>query len=153
MSVRDEIEYIQISQDWRHRDNLTWQLPSLIVAIGGAVIAAAFTLDMTPLIKAVLLGFGAFLSLCLNFALKENLHYQVGSGEALTKIVKGEKIPENVPRRIIKPEDLGIKNWKKELVRKHRLTGSYYLLNFCIIITIILFGLVVSSIAECLILW
>lgn len=68
MFIWDEVEYNQISEDWRHRDNLTWQIPSVIVAIGGALIAAAFTLNKKPCIRPLLLGFGAFLSLCLIFA-------------------------------------------------------------------------------------
>ena len=48
MSVRGEVEYSQISQDWRHRDNLTWQIPSIIVVIGGALITAAFALKIDP---------------------------------------------------------------------------------------------------------
>ena len=152
MSNRDEVEYNQISEDWRHRDNLTWQIPSVIVAIGGALIAAAFTLDIKPCIRPLLLGFGAFLSLCLIFALKENLWYQIGSGEALKKIANGEgyKIPKNKVRRIVKPEDWKVKNCKKELIKIHGLTGSYHLFHFCIIVTIILFGLLIWSIYKCL---
>ncbi len=147
-------EYKQISEDWRHRDKLTWQLPSVVVVIGSALTAAAFTLntDLQYLyvIRPILLLFGGFLSLCLTFALKENLWYQIGSGEALIKIVqdKGDKIPTDKVRRIIKPEDLAINESMKQLCKKHRLTGSYIFYIFCIFVTIILFGLSIWSIVE-----
>ncbi|MBW1822156.1 MAG: hypothetical protein JRI92_10425 [Deltaproteobacteria bacterium] len=72
------------------------------------------------------------MSLCLTFALKENLWYQIGSGEALIKIVqdKGDEIPTDKVIRIIKPEDLAINESMKQLCKKHRLTGSY-ILYFC----------------------
>jgi len=41
-------EYNQISEDWRHRDKLTWQLPSVVIVIGSALTAAAFTLNIDP---------------------------------------------------------------------------------------------------------
>lgn len=147
-------EYNQISEDWRHRDKLTWQLPSVIVVIGSALTAAAFTLNIDLqylyVIRPILLLFGGFLSLCLTFALKENLWYQIGSGEALIKIVqdKGDKIPMDKVRRIIKPEDLAINESMKQLCKKHRLTGSYIFYIFCIFVTIILFGLSIWSIVE-----
>ena len=48
MTNCEKVEYEQISEDWRHRDNFTWQIPSVIVVIGGALIAAALTLDIKP---------------------------------------------------------------------------------------------------------
>lgn len=147
-------EYNQISEDWRHRDKLTWQLPSVIVVIGSASMAAAFTLNIDLqylyVIRPILLLFGGFLSLCLTFALKENLWYQIGSGETLIKIVqdKGDKIPTDKVRRIIKPKDLAINESMKQLCKKHRLTASYIFYIFCIFVTIILFGLFIWSIVE-----
>ena len=147
-------EYNQISEDWRHRDKLTWQLPSVVVVIGSALTAAAFTLNIDLqylyVIRPILLLFGGFLSLCLTFALKENLWYQIGSGEALIKIVqdKGDKIPMDKVRRIIKPEDLAINESMKQLCKKYRLAGSYIFYIFCIFVTIILFGLSIWSIVE-----
>jgi len=151
MTNLEEVEYEQISEDWRHRDNLTWQIPSVIVVIGGALITAAFTLNIKPfIIRPILLGLGASLSLCLTFALKENLWYQMGSGEALIKIAKGEinNIPEDKVRRILKPNDIDVKICKKQLIKKHGLTGSNCLFIFCVGVTIILFGLLICSIVE-----
>ncbi len=148
MTNWEEVEYNQISEDWRHRDNLTWQIPSIIVVIGGALIVAAFTFNMDSqylcIIRPILLGFGASLSFCLTFALAQNLWYQVGSGAALIKIAndKGDKIPKNkVMRRTLSPKDFDISKWDFIIQLFTRLTGSALLLILCICITFILFGL------------
>lgn len=156
MTNWNEVEYQQISEDWRHRDNLTWQIPSIIVVIGGALIAAAFALNIDPhylcIVRPILLGFGASLSLCLTFALAQNLWYQVGSGEALKKIVegKGDEIPNSKMRRTLCPKDLGIS--KKRFIKLlfTRLTGSTILLILCICIAFILSGLFICSIVVVL---
>lgn len=154
MAVQDEEEYKEISEDWRHRDNLTWQIPSIIVAIGGALIVAAFALDIDPkhlcIIRPILLGFGAFLSLCLTFALAQNLWYQVGSGEALEKIIngKGDTLGKSKMRRTISPKNVDI--CKQEFITRlfKRLTGSALLLILCICIALIFLVLFIRSIAA-----
>ena len=152
MSVRGEVEYNQISQDWRHRDNLTWQIPSIIVAIGGALIAGAFGLKIdcryVCIVRPILLGFGALLAGCLTFALVQNLWYQVGSGEALIKIVsgKGSTIPKDKLRRTLNPKDSNISRWGFVERLFVRLTGSAVLLVLCMITTSVLVALFVWSI-------
>ena len=42
MSGFKKIEYEQLSQDWRHRDILTWQLPSVLVIGTGILVGEAF---------------------------------------------------------------------------------------------------------------
>jgi hypothetical protein len=148
MSIGDEVEYNQISEDWRHRDNLTWQIPSVIVGIGGALIAAAFALDIDPQIRPILLGFGALLSLCLTFALIQNLWYQVGSGEALIKIINGQrnKIPKDKARRTLNPtKDFDISKWNFIKRLFTTLAGSTFLVILCIGITFILFILFICT--------
>ncbi len=88
----DQIEYEQTSQDWRHRDVLTWQLPSVLVIVGGILVARAFDLSKTapPWIKNVLLGFTAFLALCLTVALLQNLNLQNKNVKNL-KLLSNEK--------------------------------------------------------------
>lgn len=145
MSIQDNLEYDQISADWRHRDNLTWQIPSVVVVIGGALIATAFALDIETqylcIIRPILLGFGAFLSLCLTFALIQNLCYQVCSGEALTKIINGQgnAIPKDKMRRTLNPKDVGIPKWNLIIRLFSELTGSTFLAILCIGTTVILF--------------
>ncbi len=40
--VDNKTEYEQVSEDWRHRDNLTWQLPSILLVVGGVALGTAF---------------------------------------------------------------------------------------------------------------
>jgi len=153
MTNWNEVEYQQISEDWRHRDNLTWQIPSIIVVIGGALITAAFALNTDPkylcIVRPILLGFGALLSLCLTFALAQNLWYQVGSGEALIKIAndEGYNLPKDEMRRTLSPKDFCISK-KREFIKRlfTKLTGSTLLLILCICIAFILSGLFIWSI-------
>lgn len=147
MPVSDEVEYAQISEDWRHRDNLTWQIPSVIVVVGGGLVAAAFAVDIDPqyscIIRPILLGSGTFLSLCLTFALAQNLWYQMGSAEALKRIVngRGSTIPNKKERRTLRPEDFDIS--KRDSIGRllGTLTGSASLLILCGAVTFVLFTL------------
>ena len=150
MNNWEQIEYDQISEDWRHRDKLTWQIPSLIVIIGGALIVAAFTKGTPPFVTPILLGFGAGLSLCLTFALCQNLWYQVGSGEALKKLVngKGNSLPKDKLRRALSPKNFNICILQFIGLVITQLTGSVFLLIVCIIVTCNLVVLFFQEIAK-----
>ena len=146
-----ELDYNEVSADWRHRDNLTWQIPSVIVVVGGALIAAAFGLDLdhewSRTIRALLLIFGALFSFILSIALAQNLWYQVGSQKALESLeefLQGED--EQVARaggkmrRAISPRGaVSIMGFIKTIAC--RLTGSTLLLLLCLGITGSLFWL------------
>ena len=98
-------EYAQISDDWRHRDNLTWQIPSVIVVIAGATLVAAFKLDIDPqyllyAVRAGLLFLALSLSSCLTYALNQNIWYQVGSSLALESIIAQRNIPGKLRRAL-----------------------------------------------------
>jgi hypothetical protein len=150
----DEIEYNQISADWRHRDNLTWQIPSVIVAVGGALVTAAFGLKIDHewlyTIRLILLAFGASFSLTLSIALGQNLRYQVASESALEKLLsgKGKEITraEGKVRRTLSPRDMGLSGC--DVVRRlvAGLTGSFCLLVLSWLVTFVLIALLVSVI-------
>ena len=134
-------EYTEISTDWRHRDNLTWQIPSLLSAIAGGLVAAAYAVDLSSpedlrFVRLVLLGIAAGLSTCLTFALGQNLRYQIGSGIALEQLRQGLQIPREKLTRAIKPMQLGAT--PREILRRclFRLTGSTLLLILCVGITV-----------------
>ena len=80
-------EYIQTSHDWRHRDVLTWQLPSILVGVGGLLVAQAFALpaEAPGWIRSAILGFGAGLAFCLTVASQQNLTLQDKSAKNLQK--------------------------------------------------------------------
>jgi len=150
--MRLEREYSEISTDWRHRDNLTWQIPSILITIGGGLVAAAFLLEIDPqyliLVRSTLLLFDASLSSCLTHALGQNIFYQVGSSKALEFIEakEGKENKEKVLRvkcrRIINPkDDLDLSGKDIRRFLKHELRGSTILFILCIIITGSLFFL------------
>jgi hypothetical protein len=146
-----EREYSEISTDWRHRDNLTWQLPSIIIIIGGTLVAAAFLLEIDPqyliLIRSTLLLFDALISACLTIALGQNILYQIGSTMALEWIIEGKEGKEKKIlglkfRRTIKPKrDLELSRMKICKLLFTVLRGSTILFILCIFITGFLFCL------------
>jgi hypothetical protein len=152
----DSIEYNQISEDWRHRDNLTWQLPSVILVIGSALIVTAFGLDIDlrylNTVRVILLGLGALLAFSLTWALIQNLWYQVGSSQALINLLNnngiGDQKTKNKSHRTISPKDLDITylEFVKRLV--FNLTGSFLLIILSISITVILVWLFLDIIIS-----
>jgi len=144
-SLPPDTIYAQISEDWRHRDNITWQIPSVVIAIGGSAIVAAFALDIDPdyarVVRLAILFIASSLSFCLTLALTQNLFYQIACGKALERLEKGIELPSLKDRscRTLKPSDFRIEgrfNLLIEILRK--LTGSLALLLVCHFITIVL---------------
>ena len=112
------------------------------------LIVAAFKDGQSSIVKPILLGFGAILSLCLTFALGQNLWYQVGSGEALKKLVNGQghSLPKDRIMRALSPKDFNICISQFIIRVFTKLTGSAFLLSVCIIVTCILFVLFFQNI-------
>ncbi len=132
-------EYSEISSDWRHRDNLTWQIPSLLSAIAGGLIVAAYGVQMPEhgsAIRLSLLGIAGGLSFCLTFALAQNLGYQACSGAALERLGQGRDIPREKLSRSIRRTDLCLA--RREILRRlvTKLTGSTMLFILCVAITV-----------------
>jgi uncharacterized membrane protein len=78
MDDRQKLEYEQASEDWRHRDTLTWQMPAVLVVVGGVVVAEAFqlTAESPDYIRPMLLLFAFSLAICLTIALRQNINLQ-----------------------------------------------------------------------------
>lgn len=78
MDELQKLEYEQASEDWRHRDTLTWQMPAVLVVVGGVVTAEAFKLPVGAPIyaKHMLLLFALGLAFCLTIALTQNIYLQ-----------------------------------------------------------------------------
>lgn len=88
MDKIDELEYEQASEDWRHRDSLTWQIPAVIVVVGSVAIVEAFNLsnDIPFGIRIWVFLFSFALAFCLSFALSQNLNLQKRSRDIILKI-------------------------------------------------------------------
>lgn len=86
-------------EDWRHRDRLTWQIPSVVVAVGGLLVAAAFAAN-NEVVKAFLLGFGIALSSFMTTMLAQNLYYQYLDMHWLDNSTRpGKPIPPHISPR------------------------------------------------------
>ena len=83
----DELEYQQASQDWRHRDSLTWQITAVIVVVG-SVIIAAFNLhdDVKYGTRIWLFLFSFAIVFCLSLALSQNLYLQKRSRDIIMNL-------------------------------------------------------------------
>ncbi len=78
MDELEKVRYEQASEDWRHRDQLTWQMPAILVVVGGLLVAEAFKLpdDAPSWVRDALLLFAFGLSISLTLALSQNLILQ-----------------------------------------------------------------------------
>lgn len=78
MDELEKVRYEQASEDWRHRDQLTWQMPAILVVVGGLLVAEAFKLpdDAPSWVRNALLLFAFGLSTSLTLSLFQNLILQ-----------------------------------------------------------------------------
>ena len=85
-----QIEYIQVSEDWRHRDSLTWQMPTALVVAGGVLIAEAFNLpDQNVWLRPYILLAAFGLAASLTVALWQNLDLQRKNRTLIQKLYPG----------------------------------------------------------------
>ena len=127
MNDFDQIEYEQLSQDWRHRDVLTWRFPSFLILVEGILVAQAFRLSTEhPWIQSVLLSLGAGLAICLTRALSQNLQLQQANKVAIMALFDKDD-PKKTTRFCFSS------------------SGSSWLFVFCVIVAIFLIGLLTAS--------
>ena len=88
------LEYEQASDDWRHRDNLTWQIPAVLVAVAGFVVSVVFgASNLTPnWIRTGMLTIAATLGVSLSVALGQNLKLQQKSKEIIESLHDTERL-------------------------------------------------------------
>ncbi len=91
-------DYEQLSDDWRHRDELTWQLPSVLVAISGGLITIVFGFDKLDHLQVYLLWGGLIFAGLLTIALGQNIYFQTTAEDLMDAIndgmqVRGSSIP------------------------------------------------------------
>lgn len=149
MSFTSNDRYCEVSADWRHRDNLTWQLPTILFAITGAIFAAILKLSdgcskcSSDSIFMLLYLIGFLLSVAFFTMLLQNIMYQVGSSFYLKRIEENKKLPTQLPpsERVINPFSFGLSKWKVIKFTICNLTGSSILLLFCLFNIFIFFSL------------
>lgn len=111
--MNNEIEYQELSADWRHRDSLTWQMPAVIVAVVGLLASKGFELIgvVVPVVVWTIFIFTTGFAFCLTVALGQNLFIQ-GKGSCKMKSLYSNTERFNF-RRI----------------------GSFLLLGLCVVLT------------------
>ncbi len=76
-------EYRQLTEDWRNRDRMTWQMPAFLVVIGGILIVSALSqLGNDPNVKNAILLIGLLFNWVFTIFLTRNLYLQ-GLGQKL----------------------------------------------------------------------
>lgn len=102
MSIQDEVKYTQISEDWRNRDNLTWQIPSVLVVIGGILIVSIYgKSEICSPVRDLLLWIGAIFSGILTITLGQNLYFQTVGEDLMDQISQGQAVKaDRIPRRM-----------------------------------------------------
>lgn len=86
---RAEWEYREAAADWRHRDGLTWQMPTVMVSLVGLVMSQIYRESFVPdpeWIRVVILVMFAAMSGGLVVTLKQNLVLQDHSRQIMQSI-------------------------------------------------------------------
>lgn len=98
MTIKDEIEYHELCNDWRHRDQLIWATPSIVVTIGGILIGVAFGTINDLRIRAIVLFLAMIWSMVMTHALIKHHYFQEGSADKIKKI-SGEMLRKFSPHK------------------------------------------------------
>ena len=153
MSLQPADRYAQISQDWRHRDNLTWQLPTVLFAITVTIFAGVFKIVDSQncsysYLLPVLYIIGFFASFGITIMLGQNLWYQIGSTFLLKMIEKGSNVAfHSHSDRVVTPKDSNAKSSEIFSALVCKLSGSSFLLIFCGINTIVFAVLAITELS------
>ena len=73
-----ESYYKQLSEDWRMRDRMTWQMPSYLVVIGGILLISLYSsqLGITGDVKCIILWVGLSFVWLIQIFLIRNIYLQ-----------------------------------------------------------------------------
>ena len=86
--------YEQLSEDWRSRDRITWQLPSVLVVVGGLLLIGIFgglgEISVDPVVRKWLLKGGLVFASLFTIMLTRNLYHQAVSHDLMDKIQEGK---------------------------------------------------------------
>lgn len=88
-------EYIESSQDWRHRDNMLWNTFSLVIALTAATFAYVFGTSSTLEGQVLVLFSALLLSFLSILKITKDQYYQQGSekySRGLIKLITGKEL-------------------------------------------------------------
>lgn len=153
-------EYKQLSEDWRNRDRMTWQMPAFLVVIGGVLLVSAFSeLGDDPIIRNAILLIGLLFSWVFTIFLTRNIYLQ-GLGQRLLNDIKDTIINDSGTglaeiKQCARRVPLHTKAYKLRPAFWDFITplSSVCLLSLCSVITGILFLLIWGSGCELWVLW
>lgn len=150
-----ESYYKQLSEDWRMRDRMTWQMPSYLVIIGGILLISLYSsqLGITGDVKCIILWIGLSFVWLIQFFLIRNIYLQAIAMKLLEKIVMDEMHINDVKRLALRvplcPDDYRFRSIIKDLSIT---TTSLLLLGFCTafigVFALLLFGMNDSNIGT-----
>lgn len=101
-----EIDLKQYYEDWRHRDRLTWQIPTVVIAVGGMLIATAYGYQLEPMIRSLMFWPGAFFAGTMTTMLAQNLYYQWRDAEHISNLSPRNKpVSRPIPPSVGKEGD------------------------------------------------
>ena len=100
ITMTDNLDYKQLSDDWRHRDQLTWQLPSVLVVISVALITMVFQFEELAHLQVYFLWGGLLFAGLLSITLWRNLYFQAVAEDLMDAIKNGERVRgDRIPKR------------------------------------------------------
>jgi len=92
--------YEQLSSDWRHRDQLTWQLPSVLIATSVALVTIVYQESALDVVRFYLLWGGVIFTGLITMALGQNLYFQAVSEDLMAALRSGAVFTgSSIPRR------------------------------------------------------
>lgn len=95
----DKQRYELLFADWRHRDQLTWQLPAVVVAVSGALITVIYSFDVPEPVRTSMLGGGATFAGILAIMLGQNIYYQTVAEDLVDRVSSEHVEIHPIPRR------------------------------------------------------
>ena len=78
-------EYRELSEDWRHRDQMIWATPTVIITVSVVLMGIAFQIS-NLFVRLVILLAGLFWTFAMIHALIKHHYYQKGSEEKLREL-------------------------------------------------------------------
>lgn len=133
--ISDQCIYEQLSEDWRNRDRITWQLPSVLVVVSGVLIASVFgRFGLERDIGNWVLWLGSIFAWILAIMLARNIYLQAVGQRLLTGIQKETYLAEVRKSSKRVPDRIGEYTFWKMLSDFSKTKSSLLLLLFSILV-------------------